>query len=90
MTTEAVPNIIDLTGVEPSHQHHLFLRAFLALTPGETFDLRMDRDPDGLLYPIRLIYAGELDVRVQQPVDGVWHALVRRRPLTGRLGQVSI
>jgi uncharacterized protein (DUF2249 family) len=90
MPTEAIPNLVDLTGVEPSHQHHLFLRAFLALTPGETFELRMDRDPDGLLYPIRLIYAGELDVRIQPPAGGVWTALVRRRPLTGRLGKVSI
>ena len=90
MTTDAIVNTLDLRGVDPAQQHHLFLRAFLALTPGEGFTLLLDREPDKLLYPIRLIYAGELDVRSSAPGAGFWTTLIRRRPLTGRLGKVSI
>ena len=90
MTTESITNVLDLRGAEATQQHHLFLRTFLALTPGEAFQLLTDRDPDSLLYPIRLIYAGELDVRVNPPADGEWKATVRRRAVTGRLGKVSI
>ncbi|MFN3431445.1 MAG: DUF2249 domain-containing protein [Candidatus Sericytochromatia bacterium] len=90
MTTDSITEILDLREVESSQQHHLFLRAFLALTPGEAFLLQTSRDPDGLLYPIRLIYAGEMEVRVKPPVQGIWSTIVRRRALTGRLGRVSI
>lgn len=90
MPTESTSQTLDLRGVETAQHHHLFLRAFLALTPGESFSLRMERDPDGLLYPIRLIYAGEMEVKMAPPADGIWTATIKRRPLTGRLGRVSI
>jgi uncharacterized protein (DUF2249 family) len=90
MTTDSIVETLDLREVESTHQHHLFLRAFLALTPGEAFLLQTSRDPDGLLYPIRLIYAGEMEVKVKPPTDGVWSTVIRRRALTGRLGRVSI
>jgi uncharacterized protein (DUF2249 family) len=90
MTTETIVNVLDLRGAEASQQHHLFLRTFLALTAGEAFQLLTDGDPDSLLYPIRLIYAGEMEVRVAVPANGTWTSTVRRRALTGRLGRVSI
>ena len=90
MPTESIAKTVDMRGVEISQRHHLFLKNFLALKQGDAFLLFTEGDPDQLLYPIRLIYAGELEVHVRASNEEGWQTLVRRRAMTGRLGQVSI
>lgn len=69
---------IDLRTLASPLWHERFLRAFLRLSPGETFTMLTDEDPTPRLYSLRLIYGEEFECRILETTEtGVLTAIVR-------------
>lgn len=80
---------LDLRGMPAGDQQTRFVKAFMRLDADGSMRVLLDADPAALLYPLRLIYADELECRLDAAGPESWTVVVRRRHVEGSLGPIK-